>query len=100
MLFLTQGHPLSLLLPCLLAFLVQSQDTFAGSQRGPAGACAAREQHRGWRSESGTGAPAQDDLGLAGTDKLTEQGLGRISRSHKDVRGSVLMLNPALMYFL
>lgn len=65
-----------------------------------AGACAAREQHRGWRSESGTGAPAQDDLGLAGTDKLTEQGLGRVSRSHKDVRGSVFMLNPALMYFL
>lgn len=37
----------------------------------------AREQHGGWRSESGTGVPAQDGLGLAGTDKLAEQGLDK-----------------------
>lgn len=35
----------------------------------------AREQHRGWRSESCTAAPAQDGLGLVGTDKLSEHGL-------------------------
>lgn len=30
-----------------------------------AGACMARERHRGWRSESGTSVAAQDALGLA-----------------------------------
>lgn len=64
-----------------------------------AGACAAREQHRGWRSESGKGAPARDGLGLAGADKLAEQGLGRVSRSHKDVWGQCAYVKPCTDVF-
>lgn len=44
-----------------------------------AGACMAREQHRGWRNESDVGVPAQDGLGLASADKLAEQGLDKPS---------------------
>lgn len=43
-----------------------------------AGAYMAREQHRGWRSESGMGVPVQDSLGLAAADKLAEQDLDKL----------------------
>lgn len=73
-----------------------------------AGACMAREQLRGWKSESDVDIPTQDGLGLASADKLAEQGLDKPSSRAwagspgvtSTYWGSVLMWKPALMGFL
>lgn len=106
-LFLMQGHHLSFLLPCLLAFWVQSWDTFAGSQHGSSRClhgqrAAQRLEERVWHRSSCPGwswLSWRWQTRWARLGQAPQQGLGRVCRSHKYALGQCADVKPCTDVF-